>query len=157
MKKISDGWHHKSTVHLRGDNNGQLSIIRDDWYLSVSDKTVILTLYFMSHALCCCRVPEGLIWYHNNCVTRLVRYQISTLSNITRFKVWVKARDNMVIFSHAVYLLRLCIHACTRMCRQTLAHTSVESVSELSIIASGSPVLFGWLQVDGWVSLEQLC
>lgn len=93
----------------------------------------------------------------NDSVTRLVRYQISVLSNITHFKVLGKAGYNLVILSDNVYLLDLRIPACTCMCRQTLAHTSTESVSKLSIIASGIPVLFGWLQVDGWVSLEQLC
>lgn len=85
-----------------------------------------------------------------NCVSRLVRHQISALSNITRFKVSEKAVDNVVNFSHTVYLFQSAYTIRARACADlTLEHTSTESVSELSITASGGPALFGWLQVDG--------
>lgn len=87
----------------------------------------------------------------SNC--SLVRYQISVLSNITHFKVWVKAGDNTVISPSLLYICcTYCIHACTRTCRQTLTHTSIESVSALSIIASGSPRAL-WLVAGWWMSL----
>lgn len=80
----------------------------------------------------------------NNCY-HTCQISGSVLSNITHFKTGFKAGANMVNRSHTVAPAHSRIHARVRID----THTSTESVSELSIIASGSPMLFGWLQVDG--------
>lgn len=87
----------------------------------------------------------------NNSVTRLVGYQMSVLSNITHFKVWVKAGDNVVIFSDTVNLLHPCIPACTRMCRQTLRHLHWVSQRALHHCQWYPGAL--WLVAGWWMSL----
>lgn len=85
----------------------------------------------------------------SNCVSGLVRYQISVLSDITHFKVRPKATDNMIISSCTVSVALTHVQART--------YTSTEPVHELSIIARGSPgalcLVAGWWMSLPWAAL----